>query len=336
MRSLVAQHAGHVAWQDVPEPARRREREALVRPLAVARCDMDLALVFGRTPFPFPIHMGHECVAEVVEGPEGFAAGDRVVVPFQISCGTCERCRRGLTGYCATAGPLSMYGFGPGAGDWGGMLCDLALVPYADAMLVPLPDGIDPAVVASAADNMADGWRAVAAALAELPAADVLIVGGGGPGSIVLYTVDAAMALGAGSVTYVDTDPSHLEVAQKLGARVVEGTAERSLGMFPVTVDGTASADGLVATMRLTEWGGRCTCIGTLVAEASLPLWEMYSRGVHLHIGPGMARPAMPAILDLVAAGRLRPQLITSATAAWNDAAEAMVEPATKLIVSRS
>jgi alcohol dehydrogenase len=203
-------------------------------------------------------------------------------------------------------------------------------------MLVPLPEGVDPAVVASAADNMADGWRTVAPALAELPAADVLVVSGGGARSIPLYAVDAAVALGAASVTYVDTDAGRLGVAQQLGAQVVEGEPEPSLGAFPVTVDGTATPDGLVATLRLTDWGGRCTSIGQLEPEAPLPLFELYTRGVHLHIGRAMARPAIPAILDLVAAGRLRPQLVTSATVAWDDAPEALLEPATKLVLSRT
>jgi alcohol dehydrogenase len=166
-------------------------------------------MIFGETPFQFPMHLGHECVAEVVEGPDRFAPGDRVVVPFQISCGTCERCRRGLTGNCESVPPLSMYGFGALGGEWGGMLSDLALVPYAEAMLVPLPEGVDPAVVPSAADNITDGWRAVAPPLAELPGADVLVAGGAAR-SVSLYAVDAALALGAASVTYVDTDPCQL------------------------------------------------------------------------------------------------------------------------------
>jgi threonine dehydrogenase-like Zn-dependent dehydrogenase len=52
-----------------PEPERRHEREAIVRPLAVAMCDLDLPMILGLTLFPLPIHLGHECVAEVVEGP---------------------------------------------------------------------------------------------------------------------------------------------------------------------------------------------------------------------------------------------------------------------------
>ena len=72
------------------------------------------------------------------------AAGDRVVVPFQISCGECERCLAGLTGDCRAVRPGSMYGFGAFGGEWGGLLSDLVRVPFADAMLVPLPAGIAP------------------------------------------------------------------------------------------------------------------------------------------------------------------------------------------------
>jgi threonine dehydrogenase-like Zn-dependent dehydrogenase len=335
MRSLVLEDARRLVWHDVPEPKRQHEREAIVRPLAVATCDLDQPMIFGMTPFEMPVHLGHECVAEVVEGPDGFAHGDRAVVPFQISCGTCERCQRGLTGNCATVAPLSMYGFGALGGPWGGMLSDLALVPYAEAMLVPLPEGVEPTVVASAGDNITDGWRAVAPALAEHPAAEVLVVGGA-VRSVSLYAVDAALALGAASVTYVDTDAGRLAVAQELGAEVVEGEPERSLGTFPVTVDGTGTPEGLVATLRLTEWGGRCSSLGQMAPEGSLPLFELYTRGVHLHIGRTMARPAIPAILALVAAGRLRPQLVTSAIVGWDDAPEALLEPATKLVVQRA
>ena len=123
-------------------------------------------------------------------------------------------------------------------------------------------------------------------------------------------------------------DKSETEVVFKADAKAkVQGTF--------LTVDGTATPEGLTATLRLTDWGGRCTSIGQLAPEAPLPLFEMYTRGVHLHIGRAMARSVMPAILDLVAAGRLRPQLVTSATVAWDDAPQALLEPATKLVFSR-
>ena len=57
---------------------------------------------------------------------------------------------------------MSTYGFGPAVARWGGFLSDLVCVPYAEHMLVPLPAGVAPAAVASASDNIADAWRAVA------------------------------------------------------------------------------------------------------------------------------------------------------------------------------
>ena len=335
MRSLVLERPRRLAWHELPEPQRRHEREAIVRPLAVATCDLDWPMIFGQTPFQLPIHLGHECVAEVVDGPEGFAPGDKVVIPFQISCGTCRPCSRGMTGNCSAVPPLSMYGFGALGGAWGGLLSDLALVPYADAMLVPLPASVDPTMVPSAADNMPDGWRTVAPALAEHPAADVLVLAGGGARSIPLYAVDAALTLGAASVTYADSDRDRLAIAQQLGAQIVAGDTHDSLGTFPITVDATATPDGLLAALQLTAWGGHCTSMAQLAPEAPLPLFELYTRGVHLHMGRAMARPVMPAILDLVEAGRLRPQLITTAHVDWDDAPEALLEPITKLVITR-
>src|SRR5439155_13581180 len=110
-------------WEEVAEPVLKGKSDALVRPIAVATCDLDAALMAGRAPLPGPFAFGHEFVAEVVETAVDVAsvdAGDRVIVPFQLSCGECERCRRGLTGSCATAGAGAAYGMAPIARrEWG-------------------------------------------------------------------------------------------------------------------------------------------------------------------------------------------------------------------------
>src|SRR4051794_2082449 len=227
MRQLTLTAPRTLEWHEVPEPDLRGAGEALVRPLAVATCDLDHPMVAGHTPFPLPIALGHECVAEVLEvgaDVRGAAPGDRVVVPFQISCGTCERCRRGLTGNCERVAPLAMYGFGAIGGDFGGFLTDLVRVPFADAMLVRVPEGLTAEAVASASDNIADAWRLVAPWLEEWPAADVLIVGGSG--SIGLYAIDVARALGAARVDYLDHDPGRLALASDLGAEAIERTGD--------------------------------------------------------------------------------------------------------------
>ena len=124
MRQLTLVEPHRLEWLDVDDPQRQEERDALVRPLAVATCDLDAPVIAGLTPYQPPIAIGHQCVAEVVEGYGGPTGGTLVSVPFQVSCGECQSSRRGLTGNCESVPFLSMYGFGPFGGDWGGFLSE--------------------------------------------------------------------------------------------------------------------------------------------------------------------------------------------------------------------
>ena len=132
MRALVAAPGGRLTWRAVPAPPPPGPLGAIVRPVAVATCDLDRALALGATPFALPLHFGHECVAEVLRVGERVtrvAPGDRVVVPFQISCAACAPCAAGHTSNCASVPPISMYGFGVGGGHWGGACSDELAVP---------------------------------------------------------------------------------------------------------------------------------------------------------------------------------------------------------------
>jgi alcohol dehydrogenase len=338
MRSLTLTEDRRVEWLEAADPAIQGPGEAIVRPLAVALCDLDQPIIRGDAPVPPPVAIGHEGIAEVVEvGDEvtSVAAGDRVVVPFQISCGTCDRCLTGLTGDCRTVPPGSMYGFGAFGRDWGGLLSDLVRVPFVDAMLVSLPGGVDPVTAASVSDNLPDAWRTVAGPLEESPGADVLVVGGGAP-SIGLYAVDFARALGAGSVAYVDDDPVRLELAERLGAEPIPSTPEARYGRRPITVAATAEAGGLHAAIRNTERYGVCTSVGIYYEQTTpMPLLEMYTTGIRFVTGRVAARPAIPDVLELIAAGRVHPELVTSNVASWDEAPDAVRETQRKLVVSR-
>jgi alcohol dehydrogenase len=329
MRQLTFHGQGRVEWDEVPELSLRGEGEALVRPLAVATCDLDTAIVRAGV-FPGPLPLGHECVAEVVDlfGPiEGVDPGQLVSVPFQISCGECARCSRGQTAHCESVPSQSAYGLPPRAGQWGGFLSDVVRVPYARQMLVPLPEGVDPKAAASVSDNVVDAWRTVAPHLADDPSASVLVVGGGGPGSIGLYASGIAVALGAPRVVYVDSDERRLRIANELGAEVVEGLPAERLGPFPVTVDASADAAGLALAVRSTDVDGICTSTGIYFGnEVPLPLFEAYVNGITFRTGRVHARPAIPAALDLIASGRLHPELVTTRVAAWEEAPVALTE----------
>lgn len=208
MQQLYYIKKNKLEWRDMPDPVLMSPKEAIVRPIVAGRCDGDMVFLkhnftlpikigvalhyldpivtsaLGGNPFKGPIAVGHECIAEIISiGTEvtQFQLGQKVIVPWAISCGQCNHCQRGLTSHCSAHSEtvLSAYGFGPAAGNWGGMITDLLRVPYADAMLIPVPDGIDPIHLASASDNIPDGWRTVAPHLKKYPEANVLVVRGG-------------------------------------------------------------------------------------------------------------------------------------------------------------
>ena len=339
MRQLTFAGAHSLAWEDVPSPELASSDAALVRPIAVATCDLDAALVSGRAPLPGPFAFGHEFVADVLETGNAVTSvrvGDRVIVPFQVSCGTCEFCRRGLTASCTTAGAGAAYGMAPIARqEWGGALSDCVRVPYADAMLVALPPGLTPASVASVSDNVPDGWRAVAPELERRPDAPVLVVGGAG--DVALYAVAVAVALDCPQVDYVDTDPRRLAVAERLGAQAIERTVDGSrLGRYPITVDHSGEVAGLQSALRSTEPEGTCTSTAIyFAAETALPLLDMYTRGVTFRTGRVNARAAIPHVLDLIGAGRLQPELVTKAVVQWDDAPHALADLAAKTVIVR-
>ncbi len=365
MRQLTVVGRNALEWREVPEPELRTQDAVLVRPFAVARCDIDLGLIrgsaargfrwgkllrqldpdvphlFGSAPYRVPFPLGHECVAEVIacgENVRGFRRGDRVIVPFQISCGSCMSCAANLTGHCAAVPAFSMYGGVGGKNDgWGGALSDCVRVPYGDAMLVHLPDGVDAASVASASDNLPDGWRAVAPALAERPGARVLVVGGA-VRSIGLYAAAIAVALGSERVDYLDRNPDRLALAKKVGANPIEASylLAKNCATHPIVVDATNDARGLKFALRATAAGGVCTTVGIFPRKTTgIPMLRMYSRGLTLKTGLTNARPAIPAILELVRLGRLRPELITTTRAGWEEAPDAFMSSSTKVVVTR-
>jgi threonine dehydrogenase-like Zn-dependent dehydrogenase len=333
-----------IEWQDAgPPPSLESDAGALVRPVAVATCDLDDLIVSGGSPFPPPFAIGHEGVAEVVEVGDAvtaFAPGDRVVVPFQVSCGQCAQCLAGRSGNCATVPWGSTYGFGFGDAYWGGFLADLVRVPYADHMLVPLPAGVSPEAGASASDNIPDGYRAVSMLRDQWPGAPVLVVGGAGPGSIGLYAVGHAVALGSERVLYVDEDEGRRRIAERLGAETLGEVPDRLGEGFPITVDSSANPRGLELALRATAPDGTCTSTG-IYFDASqaprFPLFEMYVRNATFVTGRPHVRSVIPDALQEIASGALDPTVVTTRVVAWEDAPDALVEHGwNKLVFSRT
>lgn len=330
MRALVAAPGARLRWREVPAPPPPGPLGAIVHPIAASTCDMDCPVVHGATQIMLPLHLGHECVAEVLSVGElvtSVRPGDRVVVPFEINCGACEPCRAGHTASCTSVPPISMYGFGFAAGHWGGAFSDELAVPYADAMLVPLPTGIEPAAAASVADNVCDAYRHIGPHLPALlerdPEAEVLVYAAHSPRSLFtpscpLYTGMIALALGARNVFFVDSRRWVRAHAERLGMQPLSPRALRRRAPFPLVAD--VSVDGLPHALAATAPDGVCSSSGGLHRHARIPLLRMYIRNATLHVGRTHVRALIPAVLELMSHGGLRPELITTRVASLEDA----------------
>ena len=374
MRQLTFIKKGRVVWEEVPEPRLTGPLQAMVRPFVAARCDGDcvplfrsltnlvnagirlhlvdpvVAAVFGGKPFQGPFAFGHECVATVValaDGVRTVSVGDQVIVPWAISCGRCFACQDGLTAKCTQSGStmFSAYGFGSAMGSWGGAVSDQLVVPFADAMLLRVPVGLDPISIASASDNIPDGYRTVAPHLRRWPGAPVLVVGGAAR-SIGLYAAGVAVAMGSSQVDYMDHHRERLEIAASLGANPIQipkatkwlaRNAPKKAGDYLISVDASASVDGIGFALRSLAPGGCCTGVGYyFFKNAKLPLAQMYFNTTSLHLGVSNARSDLPDLLALIASRRFQPEKVTTTLASWEDAPEAFLQDTTKVVVKRS
>lgn len=340
MQALMFRGPMDLSWEEVETPTILDARDALVRPLAVARCDLDPAIAIGLYPMKGPFVMGHEMVGEIVglgAAVAGFNPGDKVIVPFQLSCTRCGPCKRGHTNACSEVASGTAFGLGPHGGlDLGGALAECVRVPWADVMLIPLPGNIDPVAAAGIPDNVSDGYRCVAAPLRERPGSDVLVVGGLAP-SVGLYAVMSAVALGARSVVYVDDDADRLGLAASLGADVVDARGVwsdlRLDRKFPVVVDANVLDAGRNLAFRSVEPCGTVTSVsGGATAMSTVPLQAMYLKGVRYEIGRVHAVATARSVLDLVANGTLDPARLVSEVIPFSDAISGMTASGTKVV----
>jgi threonine dehydrogenase-like Zn-dependent dehydrogenase len=342
VRHLVFADKGRVEWREADDPGPPDGHSAVVRPLAVARCDFDVPAATGGI-FPGPYPVGHETVAEVIAvggDVSRWQAGDRVLVPFQVSCGSCRACLEERYGGCRTyrAPAGAVFGFGSSGGGFGGAVADLMAVPAADHMLVAAPAGVTAAILCTLPDNVVDAYRTVGPQLAAYPGADVLVVGGGAP-SIGLYAVSFAAALGARDVRYVDSDAERCAVAQALGAEATHhgGPWPHRFPKALVTVDNSGGdASALATTLRSTDDYGICTSVAIYFAPSTpVPLLDMYTRGITFQTSRADSRRYLSVVTGLVANDSFKPASVPTTVVPWDEAADAWLKPAIKLVLDR-
>lgn len=237
MRALCWHGKQDIRCDTVPDPRIEHPRDAIIKVTACAICGSDLHLYDGFMPgMRQGDVMGHEAMGEVVEvGPEARHAlrpGDRVVIPFTITCGECEQCRRGNFSVCersnrnkamaekafghTTAG---LFGYTHLTGGYPGGQAEYLRVPFADATHIKVPrNGLSDEQVLFLSDIFPTGWQAAVQCDIE-PGEDTVAIWGCGP--VGQFAIRSAVLLGAKQVIAIDRVPERLSMAAAGGATTI-------------------------------------------------------------------------------------------------------------------
>jgi glutathione-independent formaldehyde dehydrogenase len=355
MKAVVYQGPGDVAVTDVPDARIEDPNDILVRITTTNICGSDLHMYEGRTSFETGRTFGHENMGQVIEVGDAVRkvkVGEYVVLPFNVSCGFCKNCERGLTNYCLTMQPEpSLAGAAFGFADMGpyqGGQAELLRVPFGDFMALRL--GEDAAErqtdYVMLADIFPTGYHATE--MAGVKPGDQTVIMGGGP--VGLMAAYSAILKGAGRVWVVDRHPDRLALADKIGAIPIDDSAQDPVQVIKDATLGLGADNGcecvgyqahdpqgnedasltlntLVDAVRFT---GKIGCVGVFVpqdpggrekqrageleAEGKLPLdfGMMWFKGQTIGTGQCPVKKYNRALRDLVAGGKARPSFIVS------------------------
>lgn len=220
MLALTYQGPKRVKVIKKAEPKLEHPNDILLRVTRTAICGSDLHLLHGLIPDTrVGCTFGHEfagVVEDVGSSVASLKRGDRVVVPFNISCGTCFFCSRGLTGNCENTNPNAsvasgVYGYSHTTGGFDGGQAEYVRVPFADVGPMKIPDDMHEEDVLFLSDILPTGYQA--AEMGEIKPGETVIVFGCGP--VGLFAQKSAWLLGAGRVIAVDDIDYRLDFAKK-------------------------------------------------------------------------------------------------------------------------
>jgi len=225
----------HVEVIDVPDPQLLDRRDAIVRVTSTAICGSDLHLYNGFMPtMERGDVLGHEFMGEVVEvadGVDNLEVGDRVVVPFTISCGACAACKAQMYSLCENSNPnawmaekmlghsaAGAFGYSHLTGGFAGGQAEYVRVPFADVGPFKVPDDLSDEKVLFLSDILPTGY--MGAEMCDIKPGDVIAVWGAGP--VGLFAAASAYILGAERVIVIDRFGYRLDMArEKVGAETI-------------------------------------------------------------------------------------------------------------------
>ncbi|MFJ3770005.1 glutathione-independent formaldehyde dehydrogenase [Streptomyces sp. NPDC090082] len=361
MKAAVYEGPRTVTVKDVPDARIEHPNDILVKITTTNICGSDLHMYEGRTSFETGRAMGHENLGQVVETGEAVSkvqVGDWVVLPFNIACGFCKQCERGLTNYCLTMQPRAdmagaAYGFAE-MGPYQGGQAELLRVPYGDFNALRL--GEDAAErqldYVMLADIFPTGYHATE--MARVKPGDQTLVYGAGP--VGLMAAYSAILKGAGRVWVADHQADRLRLAEQIGAVPIDTSSQDPAEVVKEATfglgadngcecvgyqahdpqgeeDASLTLNGLIDAVRFTggigvvgvfipEDPGAAETQGRLEAQGRIPIdfGMFWFKGQHMGTGQAPVKRYNRALRDLIAGGRAEPGFVVSHELALDEA----------------
>jgi threonine dehydrogenase-like Zn-dependent dehydrogenase len=346
MRALTFRAERDVKLDDVPKPSIGDPRQALVKITLAAVCGSDLHIYHGLVPMNTGAVLGHEFVGVVEEvGSEvkRFKAGDRVVAAFYTSCGLCVLCRKGWFSQCESK---ATFGFGEYyGGGLGGAHAEYVVVPLADHSMEPIPSGMTDEQAIFVGDILATGF--FGAKRADITPGDTVAVIGAGP--VGLMATVCAQLFGPARVFVVDMVDARLEAAEELGGIPINATQVHPVVSIQAQTGGIGADSSIECVgqlsavetaIRCVRGGGTISMVGVPLAPPSgdFPYYHMWEKSLTFRSGICNVHEYMRPLLDLIAAGRLKPDVIISHRMRLDQAEEAYrmfdAREATKIVLT--
>jgi threonine dehydrogenase-like Zn-dependent dehydrogenase len=268
MKAVCWHGANDVRVDTVPDPKIINPRDAIIKITSTAICGSDLHIYDGFIPsMESGDILGHEFMGEVVElgsAVKNVQVGDRVVVPFTISCGNCFFCNRDLWSLCDNSNPNGwmaekMYGHSPSGlfgyshmfGGYAGGQAEYARVPFADVGLFKIPDGLTDEQVLFLTDIFPTGY--MAAENCHIKPGDTVAIWGCGP--VGQFAIKSAYMLGAERVIAFDRVPERLQMAKEQGKAEVLNYEEVDVGEALKEMTGGRGPDSCIDAVGMEAHG---------------------------------------------------------------------------------
>jgi threonine dehydrogenase-like Zn-dependent dehydrogenase len=362
MKALTYRGPSKLKVAEKPDPRIEHPNDIILRVTRSAICGSDLHLYHGLVPDTrVGSTFGHEFAGVVEEAGadvQSLKCGDRVVVPFNISCGTCFFCQRALTSVCDNANPASdivggVFGYSHTTGGYDGGQAELVRVPYADVGPMKIPDDMSEEDVLFLSDILPTGYQA--AEMGEIDEGDTVCIFGAGP--VGLMAMRSAWLMGAGRVIAVDRLPYRLDFArawagvetldyeEEGGVEVVGRLKEITGGRGPdICIDAVGceasgsfmqkalglaklqagAATAIAWSIQAVRRAGTVVVIGVYGPPWNLvPIGEAMNKGLTMRMGQCNVKRYMPHLLEHIRERRLDPKSIITHRLTLDDAPEA-------------